>query len=390
MMENLKKVAEEKNLFDMIVKVVVVEKTDPIVIQQSVADFLGIDLKESDKGARAIETIEDHEAQSIETIASFLKCYRNDKWVWENTLSSLKNKEVEEVVYKIFEISYNHLQNEEIRSTLLLCGVFPEDFDTPREDLVRKFKFPNLSLLKLMHGDESLKFPEDFYGEMEKLQVIAYDIMEYPLLSRWLCSTNLRTLCLHGCLLMSDCSHISDLLNLEELSFAHCRLRKFPSTVRNLKELKLLDLTGCVDLIIDDGVLKNLIKLEELYVKVVSASGGKNSIRFKDSICVELAELSKNLFALEIEFFDNNALQRNMSFNKLERFKISLGCYLDDDDDDGQNRHSYENTLMLVTDKCELLDSRMNELLEKTEVLHLQVNDVNNLGDGLVESLHHQ
>ena len=45
---------------------------------------------------------------------------------------------------------------------------------------------------------------------------------------------------------------------------------------------------------------------------------------------------------------------------------------------------------MLVIDKCELLDSKMNELLEKTEVLHLQLNDVNDLGDGLVESLHWQ
>ncbi|KAI3745659.1 hypothetical protein L6452_08062 [Arctium lappa] len=236
-----------------------------------------------------------------------------------------------------------------------------------------------------MHGDESLKFPEDFYGEMNKLQVIAYDKMEYPLLSRWLdCSTNLRTLCLYRCSLMFDCSSIGSLSNLEVLSFANCRLRKLPSVVGNLKELKLLDLTGCVNLLIDDGVLKHLINLEELYMIV----DFKRGIRFTDSVCNELAELSKNLFALEIEFFDKNALPKNMSFKKLERFKISLGCYLDDDD--GQNRHSYENTLMLVTHKCELLDSRMNRLLEKTEVLHLQMNDLNNLRDGLVESLHHQ
>ncbi|KAI3746197.1 hypothetical protein L6452_08621 [Arctium lappa] len=219
----------------------------------------------------------------------------------------------------------------------------------------RNFKSPNLSLLKLMHGDESLKFPKDFYGEMNKLQVIAYDIMKYPLLSRWLdCSTNLRTLCLYRCSLMFDCSSIGNLSNLEVLSFAKCGLRKLPSTVGNLKELKLLDLTGCVDLIIDDGVLKILIKLEEIYVKVGSVSSryrfmdGKKAIRFTDSICNELAELLKNFFALEIEFFDKNALPKNMSFKKLERFKISLGCYLDDD---GPNRHSYKNTLMLVTNK---------------------------------------
>ncbi|KAI3745593.1 hypothetical protein L6452_07994 [Arctium lappa] len=98
----------------------------------------------------------------------------------------------------------------------------------------------------------------------------------------------------------------------------------------------------------------------------------------------ELVECSKNLTSLEIEFFDYNDLPKNMSLKKLERFKISLGCNLEETD--GQDL--VMNTLMLVTNKCELLDSGMNELFEKTEVLHLQVNDVNDLGNGLVGSLH--
>ncbi|KAI3745583.1 hypothetical protein L6452_07983 [Arctium lappa] len=131
-------------------------------------------------------------------------------------------------------------------------------------------------------------------------------------------------------------------------------------------------------------MMEKLKKLEELYMRVAKEKG----IRFTHTNGEELVERSKNLFTLEIEFFDSNALPKNMSFKKLERFKISLGCYLKEND--VQNRHSFENTLMLVTDKCELLDSRMNELFDKTEVLHFQVNGVNDLGDGLVESLHHR
>ncbi|KAJ9550779.1 hypothetical protein OSB04_014824, partial [Centaurea solstitialis] len=589
MMEKLKKVVIEKKMFDLIVEATVGEKTDPISIQQSVADFLSVDLTEKTKAARAsklqknfeahfgggkkiliilddiwqvvdlhdiglshlpnqgvhfkvlmtsrnrrvctmmgvevdsilnVDVLKAPEAQSffrqfvkfsddvdldlrsigddiasrchglpiaIKTIAYALKD-KSNKHVWEDTLSRLKNHDIDEVLHQIFEMSYNNLHNEETKSTLLLCGLFPEDFDTPKEDvmrygwglklfhkvytireardrlntcidrlvdanlliqsedfgcfkmhdLVRAFildkcskgensfivgnmskwptkdmsesckrislectdmleftrgcKYPNLLLLKLMHGKKSLTFPEDFYEEMRELQVIAYDKLEYPLLSGSLqCSTNLRTLCLHRCLLMFDCSPIGNLLNLEVLSFAHCSIQKLPSTIGNLKELKLLDLTGCTDLIIDDGVFTNLIKLEEIYMKVSVRKMGFviKAIRFTDSICNELVEISKNLFALEVEFFDTHALPKNMCFRKLERFKISLGCSLSDID--GQNRHhSYENTLILVTNKCELLNSRMNELFEKTKLLHFQVNDINDLGDVLVESLHHQ
>ena len=56
----------------------------------------------------------------------------------------------------------------------------------------KEFKYPNLTLLRLMGGDRTLNFPEDFYEKMENLEVIAYEKMEYPLLPRSLqCSTNL-------------------------------------------------------------------------------------------------------------------------------------------------------------------------------------------------------
>ncbi|KAF5819983.1 putative P-loop containing nucleoside triphosphate hydrolase [Helianthus annuus] len=38
----------------------------------------------------------------------------------------------------------------------------------------RDFKYPDLSFIQLMDGDQSLKFPEDFYASMENLKVIAF------------------------------------------------------------------------------------------------------------------------------------------------------------------------------------------------------------------------
>ncbi|KAJ9541951.1 hypothetical protein OSB04_028457 [Centaurea solstitialis] len=418
---------------------------------------------------------------AIRTIAVTLKDKSKDAWI--DALSCLEDRDVYQVVHEVIEMSYKNLQEDEIKSAFLLCGLFPEEFDIPIEDLVRygwglglfnkvysiaharnklntyierlihanllirsqkvgcvkmhdlvrdfvldmcskgehmsivgtmsnlpakhmndfckrisltcngmfelpiNFKFPNLSLLKLMHGYESVKFPKDFYEDMKNLQVIAYDRMKYqPTFRSLQCSINLRTLCLHDCLSKFDYSSIGDLFNLEVLSFAHCRINKLPSTIGNLKELRLLDLTGCYDLCIDDGVLKNLVKLEELYM--ITHKFFRNSIkgiRFTHANGDELVECSKNLTSLGIEFFDINDLPKNMSLKKLERFKISLGCNLEEN----YGKDLVMNTLMLVINKCELLNSRMNELFEKTEVLHLQVDGMNDLGEILLESLHH-
>ncbi|KAJ9541939.1 hypothetical protein OSB04_028445 [Centaurea solstitialis] len=419
---------------------------------------------------------------ALKTIAITLK--DKNKNAWRDALSCLEHHDIDQVVHEVFGMSYKNLQDEEIKSFFLLCGLFPEDFDIPIEELMRygwglelfnkvygiahardrlntsierllhanllissqrvgcvkmhdlvrdftldlcskgehmsivgnmsnwpaklktdsckrisltctsmsklpgNFKFPNLLLLKLMHGDDSFKFPKDFYEDMKNIQVIAYDKMKYPLFCRSLqCSTNLRTLCLHECC-MFDFSSVGHLLNLEVLSFAHCRIKKLPSTIGKLKELKLLDVTGCDNLCIDDGVLRNLIKLEELYMRTYKVPRSTNEgIRFTHANRDELVHCSKNLTSLEIEFFENSDLPNNISLKKLERFKISLGCHLEESD--GVNMHSFINTLMLVTEKGKLLDSKMNELFEKTEVLHLQVNDMNDLGEVLVESLHH-
>jgi hypothetical protein len=385
---------------------------------------------------------------AIKLIATTLKS--QEIFVWRDTFNRLKNNDLDKNVQEIIEISYTFIREEDVKAIFLLCGLFPDDFNIPIEDLTRyawglrllkevptlgdardrtktcvrnlknanllidsdylecvkmhdlvlafvlgevskgnhpwiinhgdisrwsraemsrscqkislsckgmtefpkEFKYPNLTLLRLTGGNMTLKFPEDFYEKMENLEVIVYEKMNFPLLPRSLqCSTNLRTLILHQCLLMFDCSSIGDLLNLEVLSFANCGIRKLPSTIGNLKELRQLDLTGCVDLHIDEGVFKSLVKLEELYMR---ASSGKH-INFTDASFNELAQCSRNLSALEIEFFENKAQPKNMSFKKLERFRISVGSA-------GQNRygksiHSFENTLNLITTKDELMKS---------------------------------
>ncbi|KAI7754857.1 hypothetical protein M8C21_022120 [Ambrosia artemisiifolia] len=146
-----------------------------------------------------------------------------------------------------------------------------------------------------------------------------------------------------------------------------------------LKKLKLLDLTGCFDLRIDDGVFKNLDSLEELYMRAYEYG----RIMFTDANCDELEILSRELFALELEFFKNKARPKKMSFEKLESFRISIGCPFEELK--GDKKYSFKNTIKFVGNCNELLE--ISELFEKTEKLDLHVNDMKHLEN--IVSMHH-
>ncbi|MFS7916226.1 putative P-loop containing nucleoside triphosphate hydrolase, leucine-rich repeat domain superfamily [Helianthus anomalus] len=240
----------------------------------------------------------------------------------------------------------------------------------------RDFKYPDLSLIQLMDGGLSLEFPEEFYESMENLKVIAFYKMQYPPLpTSHQFSTNLKSLCLHKCKLMSDWSYIGDLVNLEVLSLAYCYIRKLPSKIGNLRKLKLLDLTGCGHLHIDDGVFINLVKLEELYMR----GSHMKRIYFRDANLKELKMLLRQLCALEVEFYDMNHL-KDLSFEKLDKFKISIGSeYVEFD------TMSVKTTLQLTLwddeHRSDLVDNKIDELVKKSESLRLSMWQMSHLED---------
>ncbi|KAJ0606063.1 putative P-loop containing nucleoside triphosphate hydrolase, leucine-rich repeat domain superfamily [Helianthus annuus] len=258
--------------------------------------------------------------------------------------------------------------NESCKRISLTCMGMPE--------FPRDFKYPDLSFIQLMDGDQSLKFPDDFYASMENLKVIAFYNMRYPPLPTSLqFLTNLKSLCLHRCELMADWSYIGDLVNLEVLSLVYCDINKLPSTIGNLRKLKLLDLTGCAaDLHIDNGVFINLVKLEELYMRGPYNKG----IHFTGANLKELKMLSCQLCALEVEFFQMNKL-KDLSFEKLDKFKISIG----------RSYFEFETTsfktrlvLNLMADhRSGLVDYKIHELVKKSESLSLSMKHMSHLED---------
>ncbi|KAI3498814.1 hypothetical protein L1887_34599 [Cichorium endivia] len=64
MMQMLKRVVKEKKIFNFIIEAVIGETTEPISIQEAVANYLGIDLNEKSKLARAEKLRESFKALS--------------------------------------------------------------------------------------------------------------------------------------------------------------------------------------------------------------------------------------------------------------------------------------------------------------------------------------
>lgn len=95
---------------------------------------------------------------AIVTVAKALRNKKEEN-AWSDALEQLRNSSVTHIkgmhnfVYSRIEWSYNHLDSDDAKSVLLLCSLFPEDFDIPTEDLVRYVKgiqlFKNVDKMKL-------------------------------------------------------------------------------------------------------------------------------------------------------------------------------------------------------------------------------------------------
>ncbi|KAL3534128.1 hypothetical protein ACH5RR_002589 [Cinchona calisaya] len=91
------------------------------------------------------------------------KALRNkEEHAWNDALQQLRNSSVtnirgmHDLVYSRIEWSYNYLESEEAKSLLLVCSLFPEDYNVPIETLVRYGKG-----LQLLNDTETLSATRD-------------------------------------------------------------------------------------------------------------------------------------------------------------------------------------------------------------------------------------
>ncbi|KAI4357605.1 hypothetical protein L6164_001543 [Bauhinia variegata] len=293
---------------------------------------------------------------------------------------------MKEVVDSSIKLSYDHLESDELKSTFLLCAFMGHDastfdllkycvglglfkgifaIDEARDrmqtlylrinrpllcaimNIEKQFQncvtmaldysdipklpevldCPRLQFFRIFRKDPSLQIADDFFERLGELKVLDLtDIHFSSLPSSITALRNLSTLCLDWCVL-EDIAIVGELKNLKILSFLRSDIKQLPGEIKNLTQLKLLDLTNCSKLeIIPPNIISSLTSLEELYM-------GNSFVRWQDeksdreSSNASLAELRNlpYLTTLEVCIRDASIFPQYSFFKKLKRYRILVG-----------------------------------------------------------------
>ncbi|KAJ9682458.1 hypothetical protein PVL29_018388 [Vitis rotundifolia] len=214
--------------------------------------------------------------------------------------------------------------------------------------------------------NSAVKIPNTFFEGMEQLKVLDFSRMRLPSLPSSLqCLANLRTLCLDGCNL-GDIVVIAELKKLEILSLFESDIEQLPREIAQLTHLRLLDLNGSSKLkVIPPGVISSLFRLEDLCMENSFTQWEGEG---KSNACLaELKHLS-HLTSLEIQIPDAKLLPKDIVFDNLERYRISVGDVWIWKENYKTNRtlklNEFDTSLHLV--------DGISKLLKRTEDLHLR------------------
>ncbi|XP_034708970.1 disease resistance protein At4g27190-like [Vitis riparia] len=217
------------------------------------------------------------------------------------------------------------------------------------EELQRKEEFRNCSRISLQCGDlrelperlvcskleffllngngPSLRIPNTFFQETELLKVLDLSATHLtPLPSSLGFLSNLRTLRVYRYTLQ-DMALIGELKKLQVLSFAFCEIERLPKEFMQLTDLRALDLSDCSHLeVIPQNVISSLSRLEHLCLAKSFTKWGAEGFGSGESNNACLSELNNlsNLKTLCIEIRDPNLLSKDLVFEKLTRYAISV------------------------------------------------------------------
>ncbi|XP_052303224.1 disease resistance protein At4g27190 isoform X4 [Populus trichocarpa] len=194
-------------------------------------------------------------------------------------------------------------------------------------ELPEELVCPQLKVL-LLELDDDLNVPERFFEGMKAIEVLSLKGGCLSLQSLQF-STNLQSLLLIEC----ECKDLIWLRKLQRLNilvFRRCgSIEELPDEIGELKELRLLDLTGCENLRrIPVNLIGRLKKLEELLIGDRSFKGwdvvGCDSTEGMNASLTELNSLS-HLAVLSLKIPKVECIPRDFVFPRLLKYDIVLG-----------------------------------------------------------------
>lgn len=247
------------------------------------------------------------------------------------------------------------------------------------QELPQKLDCPNVKLFVLDSANRSLEIPDTIFEGMGSLKVLDLTRLNLSSLpTSFLSLTSLHTLCLDQCVL-ENMDIVGDLKNIEILSLWKSSMIKLPKKIKQLTELRMLDLSNSGIEVIPPNIISRLTKLEELYM-------GNTSIKWEDENSAEqkenasLAELRQlyKLTALELQIHEAWILPRDLKsmFEKLQRYKITIGDVWEWSD----IKDSTLKTLMLKLGTNIHLEHGIKALIKGVENLYLdEVDGIQNV-----------
>ncbi|KAI5605871.1 hypothetical protein BDE02_01G382100 [Populus trichocarpa] len=200
---------------------------------------------------------------------------------------------------------------------------------------------PQLKVL-LLGLDRGMYVPERFFEGMKAIEVLSLHGGCLSLQSLEL-STNLQSLLLRRCE-CKDLNWLRRLQRLKILGFIWCgSVEELPDEIGELKELRLLDVTGCKLLRrIPVNLITGLKKLEELLIGDFSFKGwdvvGCHSAEGINASLTELSSLS-HLAVLSLKIPKVECIPRDFVFPSLLKYHIVLG--------DGYSNRGYPTSTSL-------------------------------------------
>ncbi|XP_052304423.1 uncharacterized protein LOC18096055 isoform X6 [Populus trichocarpa] len=188
---------------------------------------------------------------------------------------------------------------------------------------------PKLKVL-LLELDDGMNVPERFFEGMKEIEVLSLKGGCLSLHSLEL-STKLKSLVLIRCG-CKDLIWLRKLQRLKILGLMWClSIEELPDEIGDLKELRLLDVTGCRRLRrIPVNLIGRLKKLEELLIGDCSFDGwdvvGCDSTGGMNASLTELNSLS-NLAVLSLKIPEVESIPRDFVFPGLLKYDIIIGNY---------------------------------------------------------------
>ncbi|XP_039173425.1 probable disease resistance protein At4g27220 [Eucalyptus grandis] len=236
-------------------------------------------------------------------------------------VASVASRDHPLLVLKDQDKSITELPKDKLKSCGSIC--FPY---TDMKKLPQELDCPELQIFLLFTNNRSIEVPDSLFNSMRKLMVLnltGIHLTCSPLPFQFL--KNLHTLCLDNCSL-DNVSILGELKRLQILSFVNSKIQRLPEEIGQLVELRLLDLNYCSNLqIIEPGVLRNLVKLEELYMK--NSFDQWNVMEQTPPTNANMIELNdmKYLKTLHISILNPSVLPGDLEVEKLTKYKIEMG-----------------------------------------------------------------